>query len=594
MSSDSASSEPFSRLRFEDSDHEERNIRWLVDYPAMEAGLCSVAPVVDHVPSSEETEPFETDESAATPPSPPAYHTTARISIRPEAPMPFPSEEESRDFLPYHHHHHHHSSHITTLVVECHARPLLFIPPLVDHREDIPKVELPPRKRLCMTALTSRYEVGESSTATPRPVGGHRIDYGFIGTLDCQIPDVRSDEEVGYGFEKFWVDQTWAVEDRLHRRTSRQLSAALGQIQALQARGQTHADDHEGIGTSMTVGLVFTFLASNNHSNMPPRRSFATAVARADAAAAAAPITVAVVEQLIEARVSAAVANHDSSTFATIGVVVLSQCFEKMESVFHISNCDVENQVKFATCTFLKIDSDHGGNEKKNSRMEDVSQDGYGLCYGLKGTKEDDDNQLALMCGRHESTGESDEVEKISLVDSLYDSATGNVMNSGTTQNAGTCYECGVQGHFKRDCPKLKNKNYGNQGGNGNAPAKVLRELGSFDVIVGMDWLAKYHAVIDCAEKIVRIPWGNETLFIMAIEDKSGEKRLEDVLIVRDFPMVFPKDLSGLPPTRQVEFQIDLVPGTAPVARAPYRLAPSEMKELSLWSNCKRYPTRAL
>ena len=59
------------------------------------------------------------------------------------------------------------------------------------------------------------------------------------------------------------------------------------------------------------------------------------------------------------------------------------------------------------------------------------------------------------------------------------------------------------------------------------------------------------------------------------------EKRLEDVPTVRDFPDVFPDDLPGLPPTRQVEFQIDLVPGAAPVARAPYRLAPSELKELS-------------
>ncbi|GJT10970.1 putative reverse transcriptase domain-containing protein [Tanacetum coccineum] len=64
-------------------------------------------------------------------------------------------------------------------------------------------------------------------------------------------------------------------------------------------------------------------------------------------------------------------------------------------------------------------------------------------------------------------------------------------------------------------------------------------------------------------------------------EDKSKEKRLEDVPIVLDFPEVFPEDLPGIPPTRQVEFQIDLVPGAAPVARAPYRLAPSKMKELS-------------
>ncbi|GJV51876.1 putative reverse transcriptase domain-containing protein [Tanacetum coccineum] len=64
-------------------------------------------------------------------------------------------------------------------------------------------------------------------------------------------------------------------------------------------------------------------------------------------------------------------------------------------------------------------------------------------------------------------------------------------------------------------------------------------------------------------------------------EDKSEKKRLEDVPIIQDFPDVFPEDLSGLPLTRQVEFQIDLIPGAAPVARAPYRLAPSEMKELS-------------
>ncbi|GJU84536.1 putative reverse transcriptase domain-containing protein [Tanacetum coccineum] len=239
------------------------------------------------------------------------------------------------------------------------------------------------------------------------------------------------------------------------------------------------------------------------------------------------------------------------------------------------------------------------------------------------------------------------------------------------------------QGHFKRDFLKLKNNNSGNQGGNGNAPAKVYAvgragknpdsnvvtgtfllnnryaselfdtgsdrsfvstafssqiditpstldhyydvelgdgriiglnaiirgctlkflnhlfnidlmpvELGSLDVIIGMDWLAKYEAVIVCAEKIIRIPWGNETLIVRCpiflarvttkeTEDKSEKKRLEDVLIVRNFPEVFLEDFSGLPLTRQVEFQIDLIPSDAPVAWAPYRLAPSEMKELS-------------
>nr|GEX45591.1 putative reverse transcriptase domain-containing protein [Tanacetum cinerariifolium] len=133
-----------------------------------------------------------------------------------------------------------------------------------------------------------------------------------------------------------------------------------------------------------------------------------------------------------------------------------------------------------------------------------------------------------------------------------------------------------------------------------------------------MDWLSRYQAVIVCTDKIVYIPWGRETLifhgdwsnqerearlniiscaktqkymlkggqvFLAHVTTKEAEgkskKRLENVPVVRDFPKVFPEDLPGLPPTRQVVFRIDLIPGVAPVARAPYRLAPPEMKELS-------------
>nr|GEY90622.1 putative reverse transcriptase domain-containing protein [Tanacetum cinerariifolium] len=109
-------------------------------------------------------------------------------------------------------------------------------------------------------------------------------------------------------------------------------------------------------------------------------------------------------------------------------------------------------------------------------------------------------------------------------------------------------------------------------------------ELGSFDFIIGMDWLANHYVVIVCDEKSVRIPYGDKVLIVKVMkeaEDKSKEKQLEGVPTVRDFPEFFPEDLPRLPITRQVEFQIDLVPDVALMARAPYSLALSELQELS-------------
>ncbi|GJW49662.1 putative reverse transcriptase domain-containing protein [Tanacetum coccineum] len=149
-----------------------------------------------------------------------------------------------------------------------------------------------------------------------------------------------------------------------------------------------------------------------------------------------------------------------------------------------------------------------------------------------------------------------------------------------------TCYECGGLGHFKNECQKLRKLNQVNkirkEKARENSNIKYPIELVD-EKLIGSNTLAKNHAVIVSDEKIVHIPYGNEILIVTVKEskDKSEEKRLEDVPTVRDFPEVFPEDLPGLPPTRQVEFQIDLVPGAAPVARAPYRLAPSEMEELS-------------
>ncbi|GJT61846.1 hypothetical protein Tco_1005379 [Tanacetum coccineum] len=150
-----------------------------------------------------------------------------------------------------------------------------------------------------------------------------------------------------------------------------------------------------------------------------------------------------------------------------------------------------------------------------------------------------------------------------------------------------------------RQKQELERKQDGNQiGGHPyrHRPYDVV-EIGSyFDVIIGMDC-----GEIPCIdhlliEKVVRFytrmemksidnrvagcDYGNWN-YIKKVEDNSEEKRLEDVPIIQEFLEVFPDDLPGLPPARQVEFQINLVPGAAPVARTLYRLAPAEMQELS-------------
>ncbi|GKD85622.1 putative reverse transcriptase domain-containing protein [Tanacetum coccineum] len=114
----------------------------------------------------------------------------------------------------------------------------------------------------------------------------------------------------------------------------------------------------------------------------------------------------------------------------------------------------------------------------------------------------------------------------------------------------------------------------------------MVIELGSFDIIIGMDWLSRYDAAILCGEKKVRIPLEGKTL---VIEGNRNNSRLNIVSCIKAqkyiekgyFPEVFPDELPGPSPPMQVESRIDLIPGAAPVARAPYRLAPSEMKELS-------------
>ncbi|GJT59856.1 putative reverse transcriptase domain-containing protein [Tanacetum coccineum] len=114
----------------------------------------------------------------------------------------------------------------------------------------------------------------------------------------------------------------------------------------------------------------------------------------------------------------------------------------------------------------------------------------------------------------------------------------------------------------------------------------------SFDVIIGMDWLSNHQAEIICHEKVVRIPLPDgkvlrvlgerpEEKARLVMSAKASDKKQEEIVVVRDFPEVFPDDLSGLPPLWEIKFQIELILGAVPIAKSPYHLAPSELKELS-------------
>ncbi|GJZ79014.1 hypothetical protein Tco_0643851 [Tanacetum coccineum] len=119
-----------------------------------------------------------------------------------------------------------------------------------------------------------------------------------------------------------------------------------------------------------------------------------------------------------------------------------------------------------------------------------------------------------------------------------------------------------------------------------------LRSSSHADDSARMDWLSNLKAKIVCFEKTLQIPLSNREILEVHGEQPEGnlkqsktvrvnELKLKDIPVVRNFPSVFPKDLSSLPPSREVEFHIDLIPGVMPVTKPPYRLAHKETQDLS-------------
>ncbi|GJR55230.1 putative reverse transcriptase domain-containing protein [Tanacetum coccineum] len=352
------------------------------------------------------------------------------------------------------------------------------------------------------------------------------------------------------------------------------------------------------------------------------------------------------------------------------GVVGLTRWIKKMESVFNISGCAIENQ--FVANKTEKVNKDISGlldniyGNVKSARPKTLDETikltndlmdqklrTYAERQSENKRKVDDSSRnnhghqqqpfkrqnVAKKCHKCNKVGHFARDYRSSSNTKVANTQKGN----GANPKGNGCFESGAPRHFKRDCPKLKNKDRGNGStfllnnryasilfdtgadrsfistgfssliniaptplensyGVELADGKIVGvdtimrgctlnflnhpfnidlmpvELGSFDVIIGIDWLRRCHTVIVCDEKLVRVPYGNETLIFRGNESNGGrESRLTIISCSKDQEYM---ENRCLPPTRPVEFHIDLIPEAAPVARTPYRLAPSEMKEL--------------
>ncbi|GJS37953.1 putative reverse transcriptase domain-containing protein [Tanacetum coccineum] len=494
------------------------------EHPAPADSTTVALPAIDQALSAEETEPFETDESLATPPPHPAYRVTVRIFIPAPVPTPVWSDAEvarllaistppSSPLSPW-------SSPLPQIpfpplppipspslplspplpvsapppaspirplgyratmirlradaASTSHSLPLQPLspvpaptssPPLLlpstNHRVDRPKVTLPPQKRLGI-ALGPRYEVGESLSVAARPTGGIRADYGFVATMD------REDQGAPIVTDMAEFSQRMPEFKTKVRQDTDETYMRL--------------DDEQTERQLMAGWFNMLFEDGVHMHKMAPKRA---------------------------TRLNIAPETTNTTS---------------------VTNAQLQAMINQGVTTALAArDANRNGNDSHTL--------GTGVGKTKRIAREFGHDALGTTQNQHTSPEQEAENTATGLYCRTWSTANANNDNDQRGTRSGqrpTCFKCGAQGNFKRECPKLKNNNNrGNQGGNGNASAKVY--------------------AVGCA----------------------GTDPDSNVV------MVFPEDLSGLPPTRQVEFQIDLVPGVAPVARAPYRLAPSEMKELS-------------
>nr|GEU44601.1 putative reverse transcriptase domain-containing protein [Tanacetum cinerariifolium] len=558
----------------------------------------------DDVEEDEDEDEEEHPASVDSIPLPPIHRTTARISIPVQAPTPFWSEAEIDRLLSCYDLAETSTSHpLPSSTPPSRTPPLLPIhlptssPPLLlpftSHRVDVPEVTLPLRKRLCI-ALGLRFEVGESSSAhSARLTGGFRAVLLPLWIMRSEVTLRDIDRR-----DHAWTARLMETEARLSRQAWVQSmdasDTACAEVMLLRTTVLVQPAEILGLRAAYRIrqtqlAEALTLLKTlQTQMKMAPERTTRSTPAITTTTTTTA--TDAQLKALIDQCIANALAtrdadrsrngkdNHDSGmgvrrqappardcTYqdfmkckplyfkGTEGVVELTQWFERMEIMFRISNCTVENQIKLPLGLFSKVPNvvellryDCWGEIKK------LEVELWNL--KVKGTDVVTYNQrfqeLALMCARM-FPGESNKIER--YIDGLHDMIHGSVMASKpktmqdcapkchkcnrvghlarecrSTANANTannqrgtgvgqkptCFECGAHGHFKRECPKLKNNNCGNQVRNGNATAKVYA-VGHTGTNPNSNVITGCHVFL-------------AHVTIKETEDKSEKKRLED------------------------------------------------------------------
>nr|GEU62499.1 retrovirus-related Pol polyprotein from transposon TNT 1-94 [Tanacetum cinerariifolium] len=502
--------------------------------------------------------------------------------------------------------------------------PPLHMPPFVDHRDDIPETEMPPHNRLCLSTPGYRYEVGKSSTA--RLTGGRGIDYGFVSTLDTEARR-QGIGEVG----DTWVDPIETVPEIEPMTVGERVDLLMEDMIAHQ---ETIQIVKEGAYAAREAWAHSIGLSQAVHSELQTHQ-----------------------EQMQQAEI--AELQETDCRCQTQMEVLKKKMMDKYCPWGEIKKLEIElwnlkvkeNNVLTYTERFQELSLIYtkfvADETKKNEKYVSGLPDNiYESVKASKPRTLDEtielandlmDQKLRTYAERQTNNkrkaddsfrnhhGHQQQTPKRQNVTRVYNMGTGkknpysgNLPKANPKRNG--CFECGAPRHFKRDCSKLKNKDWGKVNAPGwvyavrnaekrrnasrdldfnvvtgtfllnnrytsilfdtgfdrsfistafsslidivstplgnsydveLADGKIVRvdtimrgctlnflshslnidlmplELGSFDIIIGMDWLRRCHTVIVCDEKLVRVPYGNETLIFHGNESNNGrESRL--------------------------------------------------------------------